>query len=298
MSFQAFLDEIKKDLPSSVYLLHSSDPFILREALGAIKRFIPEEERDFNLAVFDFLLEADEKTSFENMLDVAHTFPFFGKRRFIVYLGNLQRLSKKDLKRLETYVLDPVPSSVFAILHEGNLKKETREKFRTVKAFSLTIGEGEIPSWIKHRARMRGIEITDDIAEYLLGSIGPDLGLLSAEIEKITLLGKQRVSVDDIHEIIGGEGFYSPFDLVEALEGKNTEKVFRVYKALKETTENYSLIGVLNWLYSRKLSMIRGQKKDKYFHRVFEILNKADIYIKTSGRDYPIEHLLIKLLRL
>ncbi len=298
MSFQAFLDEIKKDLPHLVYFLYSSDPFLIREALGAIKRFIPEEEREFNFTAFDFLMGTDEKISFENLLDVAYTVPFFGKRRVVVYQGNLQRLSKKDLKRLETYVSDPVSSSVFVILHEGELKKEIREKFRNVKTFSLTIGEAEIPSWIKHRARLRGVEITDDVAEYLVGFIGPDLSLLSAEIEKIALLGKQRVSVDDIHEIIEGEGFYSPFDLVEALEEKNTEKVFRVYKALKETTENYSLIGVLNWLYRRKLSMKGGQKKDKYFHGIFEILNKADIDIKTSGRDYPMEYLLIKLLRL
>jgi len=298
MSFQAFLDEIEKDLPSPVFLLYASNSFLLREALRAIKGMVPEKERDFNLNVSDFLLEADGKTSFMDVLDVANTFPFLGKRRFVVFLGNLQRLSKEDLKRLEAYTVDPAPSSVFVIIHEGELKKELRERFKALKIFSLNIREAEIPSWIKHRASWKGIEISNEVADYMVGLIGPDLGLLSAEIEKIALLGKHKVCVDDIHEIIEGEGFSTPFDLVEALERKDTEKVFRIYRALKEKTEDYNLIGVLNWLYGRKLSTKGSQKKKEYFYRVFELLNRADRDIKTSGRDFPMEYLLLRLLRL
>lgn len=298
MSFQTFLNEIEKGLPSPVYLLYASDPFLNREAIRAIKKLVPEEEREFNLHIFDFSTEADGKTSFEQILDVANTVPFFGKRRFIVLLGNLQGFSKRDIKRLDSYVSNPAPRSVLLIFHEGSLKKEMRERFRVLKIMPLDVRESEIPSWIMQRARLKGIEISDDEADYMLGLIGPDLGLLSAEIEKIALLGKHRVCVDDISEIIGGEGFYTPFDLVEALEAKNAEKVFRIYKALRETTEDYSLIGILNWLYGRKLSARSRQKGDEYFLRVFEILNKADIDIKSSGRDFPMEYLLVKLLRL
>ncbi|MEW6162844.1 MAG: DNA polymerase III subunit delta [Nitrospirota bacterium] len=295
MSFQAFLNEADKGLPSPVYLLYASDPFLNREAIGAIKKLVPEGEREFNLHIFDFLLEADEKTSFEQILDVANTAPFFGTRRFVVFLGNLQRLSKKDLKRLDAYVCNPAPGSVLLIFHEGALKKEMRDRFRGLETLSLDMRETEIPSWIEHRVRLKGLEISDDVADYMLGLIGPDLGLLSAEIEKISLLGKQRVCVDDISGIIDGEGFYSPFDLVEALGEKNAEKVFRIYKALIETTKDYSLIGVLNWLYGRKKPLSLQAEK---LAGVFEILNRADIDIKSSGRDFPMEYLLIKLLRL
>jgi DNA polymerase-3 subunit delta len=298
MSFQVFLNEIERDLPSPVYLLYASDPFLLREAVRAIKRMVPENEREFNLTVFDFLLEVDGKTSFRDVVDVVNTFPFLGKRRFVVFLGNLQRLIKEDLKRLEAYVLDPAPSSVFVILHEGELRKEMRERLKASKTLSLNIREAELPSWVIHRAREKGIEVSDDAADYLLGLIGPDIGLLSAEIEKISLLGKQKISVDDIQEIIEGGGFCTPFDLVEALEEKDTEKVFRIYKTLKETTESYSLIGVLNWLYGRKFSTKSSQKRKEYFCKIFELLNSADIDIKTSGREFPMEYLLIRLLRL
>ena len=298
MSFQAFLNETAKGLPSLVYLFHASDTFLNREAIKVIKKLVPEGERDFNLHMFDFSREADEKTPFEQIFDTANTVPFFGKRRFVIWSGNLKGLSKKDLKRMESYISDPAPHSVLVLFHEGILKKEMRESFRGVDTISLDMRESEIPSWILHRAKLKGLEISNDVADYLLGLKGPDLGLLSAEIEKISLLGKQRVSVDDISEVIEGGGFYTPFDLVDALEAKNAEKVFRIYEVLKETTESYSLIGILNWLYGRNLPALGRTKGNKYLLKVFEILNKADIDIKSSGRDFPLEYLLVKLLRI
>ena len=298
MSFQAFLNEIEKGLPSLIYLLHASDTFLNREAIRAVKKLIPEEEKEFNFHIFDFSKETDEKTSFEQIFDVADTAPFFGKRKFVIFLGNLQGLSRKDLKRLDSYISDPAPFSVLVIFHEGLLKREMRERFKRLKIISLDIREAEIPSWIRHRAKLKGLEISDDVADYLLGLKGPDLGLLSAEIEKISLLGKQKVSVDDISEIIEGGGFYTPFDLVQAIEAKNAEKVFRVYKTLRKTTENYSLIGILNWLYGRKFPPRGIQKGNEYLLKVFETLNAADIDIKSSGRDFPMEYLLVRLLRL
>jgi DNA polymerase-3 subunit delta len=298
MSFQTFLNETEKGLPSPVYLLHASDPFLNREAMKVVKELVPEGERDFNLHVFDFSREADEKTPFEHVFDAANTVPFFGTRRFVMWSGSLKGLPKQDLKRLESYISDPSPYSVFLLFHEGVLKKEMRESFVGLHIISLDMREAEIPSWIRHRAKVKGLEISDDVADYLLGLKGPDLGLLSAEIEKISFLGKQRVSVDDISEIVEGGGFYTPFDLVDALEAKNAEKVFRIYKVLKETTESYSLIGILNWLYGRNIAARGRTKNKKYFLKVFEILNKADINIKSSGRDFPLEYLLVKLLRI
>lgn len=298
MSFHAFLKDIQKGLPLPLYLLSASDPFLHREAIAEIKKLVLHEEREFNLHIFDFSTVGDDKTPFGQVLDVANTVPFFAKRRFLVFLGNLQKLSKNDLKRLDVYVSNPAPYAVFVLCHEGILKKDMKERFRGLKIMSIDIREADIPSWIKYRGRLKGLEISDDVVDYLLGTIGTDLGLLSAEIEKLSFLGKQKVCVDDISEIIEGEGLYTPFDLVEALEKKNTEKVFSIYKALRQTTETYSIIGILNWLYGRRLSLTRKQKGDKYFLNVFEILNKADIDIKSSGRDFPMEYLLVKLLRL
>lgn len=298
MSFQTFFHEIEKGLPSAVYLLYSSEPFFQREAIEAVKRLVPDEERDFNLHIFDISLLKEENLSFEQVLDVANTISFLRKRKFVVISGNLQKLSKKDVEKLDAYILNPSPASVFVILHDGILKKEMRERFSTLKPVSLDIRESEIPYWIKQRVRMKGLEISDEIADYLIGLIGPDLGLLSAEIEKISLLGEKMIDVDDISDIIAGGRIYSTFDLVNALREKDAERVFRIYKTLGETAEDYSLIGALNWQYGRDLLSGDRPKRNEYFLRLFELLNRADIDIKSSGRTFPMEYFLVKLLRL
>jgi DNA polymerase-3 subunit delta len=296
MGFQTFFKEIERGLPSSVYLFYTSEPFLLREAVEAIKRLVPDGEKDFNLHIFDFSYSGE--ASFEQVLDVANTVPFFGKRRFVVFIGNLQKLSKKDMKRLNAYVSNPSPGSVFVILHDGLLKKEMREMLKELKPISFDIRESEIPYWIRQRAVMKGLEISDEVADYLIGLVGPDMGLLSAEIEKISLLGKKRIDVGEISDIVAGGRLYSIFDLMDALREKDVEKVFRIYKFLRETTDDYSLIGALNWQYRRNM-LSRGRPTENgYYSMIFEVLNKADIDIKSSGRTFPMEYLLIKLLRL
>lgn len=290
MSFQIFLEEIEKGLPSHAYLLYASEEFLHREAIEAIKGIIPVEERDFNLHIFDVSLSGREELG--QILDVANTFPFFRRRRFLI-LENLQGISELGLKILGSYTLNPSPDSVLIMLYKGTLKKELTESLKKTKFIALDMKETEIPYWLKQRARTSGVEISYEVAYYLVELLGPDIGILSAEIEKISLIGKEQIGVEDIADIVAGGGNYNLFDLVDALCEKDANRVFKIYRTLRETVEDYNLIGVLNWQYGRLVD-----KTNEYLFSVFELLSNADIDIKSSGRAFPIEYLLVKLLRL
>jgi len=298
MSFEAFLKEVAKGLPSPVYLLQASDPFLHRDAVERIKGLVPEAERDFNFQIFDFSPAGEDGITLGCVLDVANTVSFFGGRRFTVLMANLQKLPKKDLERLMHYVSDPAPDTAFVMLHVGVLTRDSREKFRTPKLISLDLKVAEIPAWLKETARTKGIEMSDEATDYLIEIIGPDLGLLSSEVEKLSLVGKKRIDMNDISEIVTGERLYSIFDLVNALRMKDAEGVFRIYKTLRETSDDYGLIGALNWQYGRSLHAKGNPQEKEYFLRVFELLHRADIDIKSSGRTFPMEYLLVKLIRL
>ncbi|HMK49751.1 MAG TPA: hypothetical protein VK435_06845, partial [Thermodesulfovibrionales bacterium] len=133
---------------------------------------------------------------------------------------------------------------------------------------------------------------------YLIATTGIDLGLLASEIEKLSFIGKKRIDVDDIADLLAGGRLYNVFDLITALRSKDADKVFRIYKTLKETADDYSLIGALNWQYGRELHAGLSPAENNSFLQVFELLNSVDIDIKSSGRNFPIEYLLIRLLRL
>jgi len=297
MSYQAFLSEIEKGLPSPVYLFYASDPFILREGIGAVKGVVPEADRDFNLHIFD-LGSTDDAFTVQQMLDVMNTVSFFGGRRFTILTGNTQKIAKKDLEKIHEYVASPAPNTVFVIFHSGAIKKDGKAKFDVPKQISLDIREADIPFWIKERVRTKGPDISDRAVNYLIGSTGPDLGLLASEIEKISLIGKKRIDDEDITDVLTGGRLYNVFDLVNALRSKDADKVFRIYKTLKETADDYSLIGALNWQYGRELHDNLSPAENSSFVQIFELLNTVDIDIKSSGRNFPLEYLLIKLLRL
>ncbi|MEW6003418.1 MAG: DNA polymerase III subunit delta [Nitrospirota bacterium] len=297
MSFQTFLQVIEKGLPSPVYLLSAIDPFLQREAIEEIRKLIPDEERDFNLNIFDLSLLKEENLPFDRILDAANTVSFFGRRRFVIVTGNLEKLSKKEIEMLERYISNPAPNSVFLIIHCGLLKREIRQRFATLKPISLDMRETEIPGWLEQKTKIKGLELSDEVVDYLIGLTGSDLGLLSSEIEKIALFGKSNITISDLSDIIEGSRSYSVFDLVDALKMRDVERVFGIYKILKETTEAHSLIGALNWQYGRD-SLSQSRPGKEYLFKVFELLNDTDIDIKSSGRSFPVEYLLIKLLRL
>lgn len=296
MSIKTFLQEIDKGLTSPAYLLYADNEYPIEEALSAVKRTIPEAEMAFNFNVFD-MDSADSVPTAGEITDTLNTVSFFGSRRYVV-VRNLQRISTKEFKKFQSYIANPSPNSVFLMSYTGTLKKEMKESTKGLKTICLDIRENDLPVWIKEKIRQKGITIKDDAVGYLIGVVGNDIGLLSSEIEKLASFGNETITISGIKEIVEGSRDYSVFDLTNALREKNIEKVFRIYRTLSETTEPYNLLGAINWHYSKMSMQANDTRQRKDFSRAFELLNDADIQIKTSGGTYPMEHLLVRLLRL
>ncbi|RJQ39862.1 MAG: DNA polymerase III subunit delta [Nitrospiraceae bacterium] len=303
MSIKTFLQEIDKGLTSPAYLLYAANEYPIEEALSAVKKIIPETEMAFNFNVFDMDSADPEQLGAREIIDTLNTISFFGSRRYVV-VRNLQKISAKEFKKFQSYIANPSPNSVFLMSNTGALKKEAKESVKGLKAICLDIRGNDLPLWIREKAKQKGATIKDDAAEYLIGVAGDDIGLLSSEIEKLASFGNESITINSIKEIVEGSRDYSVFDLTNALRERNAEKVLRIYKKLSETTEPYNLLGAINWHYSSVASRTStqatpgrsGQRKD--FSQAFEILNEADIQIKTSGGAYPMEHLLIRLLQI
>ncbi|HET6515383.1 MAG TPA: DNA polymerase III subunit delta [Thermodesulfovibrionales bacterium] len=289
-----FIQEVEKGLKSPVYFLYSEESYLLREASVLASMTIPEGERSFGLSVFD-LGGIDEKPSFEQVADVLNTIPFMRGRKIVV-IENIQEFAKKkEMEQLEAYVANPSPFSVLILLHRGNLKAHFKEFLRKVKAVSLDMRQQDFPLWIREKARQKGFTLSNGAVEYLLGVVGPDVGLISADLEKFVLIGKDHVDREDIMGIVSGFSDYSVFDLVDAIKQRDAARVFRIARALQDTADSYGLLGAINWHFSRISS--RDKDHSAYYDKIFGLLNEADLGIKTSGGTYPMEYLLIRLLQ-
>ncbi len=297
MSFRNFLDELKKGLPGLNYILTSSEPFLHAEALGLIRRQVPAGEEDFNYQAFDLVGSKESIIPFDHILDILNTVPFFSGHKFVV-VENLQKLLKKDQKKLAAYLANPSSSATLILTHAGAVKKELKESLKGVKQITLDISENEIPAWLHAKARTKGIELSEKAAEFLIGTVGTDLGLLSSEVEKCGLIGKTRIEQEDIAEIIEAKRTFNAFALIDAIRARDAERAFRIYRVLRETEEPYSLLGALNWQYGRSFAEKDSPKDRTYYRNVFRELSRADKEIKSSGSPYPMELLLVRLLQL
>lgn len=294
MSYRDFLQEMNKGLSSSSYILASSDPFLHSEATAAIRKLVPAAESDFNFHVFDLL--GTNAMPCEQMLDVLNTVPFFSGRKFVV-AENAQKLLKKDLAKLSQYLSAPSESAVLVLLYAGQVKKEAKEALKAARQISLDISERDMPAWIKERSRARGISLSDRAADYLLGTIGPDLGLLASEIDKCGLMGGGEVDVEDLMDVVESKRSFNAFALIDAIRARDAEQVFRIYRVLRETEEPYGLLGALNWQFAKSFPERTADRDRAYYHRVFTMLKDADLEIKSSGGVYPLELLLVRLMQ-
>jgi DNA polymerase-3 subunit delta len=301
MSIKQFQQELSKGLPSPVYLLYSSEDFLLYEALSAVKG--RQNDADvFNFDVYD-IKSPDDNTPMEQIIDILNTLPFLSERRTVV-IKNVQKLPKADTRKLEGYLASPSPATLLVMLHEGaSPKLFDPATLKNVHTVALSIPEREIPLWIKMNAKKRGITLTDQAIEYLINFVGTDLGMLYAEIEKLSCLDTSRaIEKDDIKGTIYSGADYNAFDLVDALKRRNAREVFSILENVVRNQDPQMLLGAINYQYSRQYSSHAAahkssEKASAGSFEVFRLLHEADADIKSSHK-FVIESLLFKLLRL
>ncbi|MCL5977589.1 MAG: DNA polymerase III subunit delta, partial [Nitrospirae bacterium] len=234
MSIKQFQQELSKELPSPVYLFYSSEDFLLHEALSVIRDRYQGADA-FNFDVFD-IKSPDDAKPVEQIVDVLNTLPFLSERRVVV-IQNIQKMPKKDAKKIEDYISAPSNTSLLVMLFEGTSPKLfDASASKNMKTIGMSVPEKDIPLWIKGRAKGKGVELADKAVEYLINCVGTDLGMLSAEIEKFSSWNTSRVDMDDIKGMVYAGAEYSAFDLVNALRNKDKKEVFRIFENVNKNT--------------------------------------------------------------
>jgi len=294
MSIKQFQQELSRGMPVPVYLLYSSEDFLLYEALSAIKEQFSDAV-GFNFDAYD-IKSPDDTIPVEQIVDVLNTMPFISARRIVV-IHNVQKLAKKDVQKLDAYLLNPADTALLVMLHTGAAPKLFGAAASgSIKTIALTVQEKDLPMWIMEQAKQKKARLTDRAVEYLITMAGTDLGMLSAEIEKLACFITDRViDVADLRSIIYSGAEYTAFDLLDALKRKDAKEVFRIFENVTKNQEPQMLLGALNYYYGRQGPTYR-QKNTSGPVQTIRLLHEADIAIKTSHK-HVIEDLLVKLLK-
>ena len=240
--------EISQGQTEAFYFLYGPETFYQTEVIQAlIKKWITEDNRDFNLETFD----ARESTV-SHWLGSARTLSFVGGTKLVV-VRNLHEAvpQDQDAQTLIDYAQSPIPQACVVVTADKVDRK--RKLFKTLTKLKTAVAceaPKENEHWLRKRAEEAGYSLSSDAARFLINRVGPRPGILAKELEKTLLYaGKNKsVSERDVAEVVGESKLENVFALTDALKTKNPEKALRLLNnQIDQGEEPIKILGTIAW---------------------------------------------------
>ncbi len=168
-----------------VYIIFGDDLYLRREAINqVIHAVIPGDDADVGVSRYD-----GQSVKLADVMDELRTLPFFSKRR-VVLVEDADPFVTSYRKEMETYVESP-SSTGNLILVVKTLPANTRLAKLTAKS-GLAIDcssptESDLLPWMTNYAAKLESKLEPDAAKLLLELVGAELGILVAEIDKLSI---------------------------------------------------------------------------------------------------------------
>jgi DNA polymerase III subunit delta len=252
MDYAAFLTAVERGEPPAVALLHGDDGQLLDDALVAVSRalFPDPSLAAWGREVFDGL-----EHSVDEIVRSAMTLPFGGGRR-LVAVRRAQALTAKGAEPFTAYVASPNPATCLVLLADESLRasRDRRDHWLlgAVPAAAIVTlpdrGPRELAGWLRQRAALEGLTVTDEAARLLVELTGEDTATLLGEARKAALAGgpdNRNVGVRDVGAIVGEHRLSELFDLPRAVEKRDTAGALRTLDRLLATEDALLLLAVL-----------------------------------------------------
>jgi len=227
LSAIAVMNPLRKVLaqgsPGGVFFLYGDDEHGKGEALKAlVDAHLDQETRDFNLDV----VQASE-VSVEDLARILATPPMMAERRVVVVRG---AEAFAGVARSRDLILGLVENSTpdLALILSARIPERSKAKFyqtlikRAQSVEFAMISQDDVPGWLMEESATRfGVTMEPDAARALGQAIGPDLGILSQELEKLTAVagGEQRITLEHVlaaGTVLPKQDRWKWFDLVGA----------------------------------------------------------------------------------
>ena len=240
--------KISQGQTEAFYFLYGPETFYQTEViLALIKKWITEDNRDFNLETFD----ARESTV-SHWLGSARTLSFVGGTKLVV-VRNLHEAvpQDQDAPTLIDYAQSPIPEACVVVTADKVDRK--RKLFKTLTKLKTAVAceaPKENERWLRKRAEEAGYSLSSDAARFLINRVGPRPGILAKELEKTLLYAGKNKSVSEkvVSEVAGESKLENVFALTNALKTKNPEKALRLLNnQIDHGEEPIKILGTIAW---------------------------------------------------
>lgn len=241
----AFFRTIERGQVPPVALVHGADAQLLDDLLAAVTRALFPEPAH---ATCDREVLDARETSVESLVSAALTLPLASAVR-LVAVRHCQSLHAKGGEALGQYVARPNPTTVLLLLADESLRVNRDRKsdhwlLGIVPAATVVepvIRRGRaLEQWLRERAQLDGLTVSEDAARLLAQWVGDDPALLLSEVRKAALAGgpdNRRVGEPEVRAVVGEHRVSAVFDLTRALERRDLGQALRTLEGLLVTEE-------------------------------------------------------------
>ena len=289
MDYATFIRQAEKGEPPAMTLLHGGDVQLLDDALDAATRglFPDRALAAWGREVFD-----GRESSADEIVRAAATMPL-GVDRRLVAVRRPQALAAKGAEALNGYAKSPNPATCLLLLADEALRASRDRRtdhwlIGAVPAAAIielpTRGARDLAGWVRQRAALEGLTITDEAARLLVELTGEDTATLLGEARKAALAGgpdNRNVGVKDVGSIVGEQRLDDIFDLTRAVERRDRAGALKMLDRLLATEDAMLLLTVLARDVRTAWTAVAMRRRGRSVDEIARALRRPPVVIET-----------------
>lgn len=229
MTFDQFVNHLKKSPPGRVTIVAGDDPVTIDEAVRVfIQTALAGDDPTGGLARFD-----GKETEPAVIFDELRTLPLLGSRRVVV-VDEAAALVERAAEALARYAARP-SQTAFLLL----VARDVTAPSKTFKALGKTAAVVTCPAprrqsdrlrWLVARAAAEGKTLAGPDARLLLDLVGDDLGALAGAVVKLaTYVGPRRkIARPDIEALVAPTRVEPIYQLGDAVTARDLPRALRL----------------------------------------------------------------------
>ncbi len=239
-----FINPLSKDEYLPVYVFYGDQYLLMDKAIQKLKEALVSNSLELN-----FSLYYGDSASASEVVNNAKTYPMFSSKRLVV-IKNAEKLSSKELKLVERYILQPSPFTCLVLIFLEP-KKPNLEINQHVGLVNFTLDIKDIIQNIKNMASNHAYTLTNEAANTLISLVGEDLQDLESEINKLILFldDKKRIDSQDVERLTERIRFEDIYKLLNSIANRDKKNAVKVLMDLE--TKYEEPLAILNSIIRR-----------------------------------------------
>jgi len=305
MTFNQILKDLDNRIFHPVYLLWGEEAYFIDAIVDKIMdTVLTESEKSFNQSI----LYGKDTNAYE-INEVARRFPMMANHQLVV-VKEAQDL--KDFKKLESYVSDPLKSTILVFAHKY---KKVDKRLKVVKNIakngvefeSKRVYDNKIPDWIETYVTNKNLRINQEATMLISENIGASLSKIVNELNKLIISmpdDADTITPEMVEQNIGISRDYNIFELQRAIGSRNRKKAYKIITFFGKNPKNHPAVLTITMLfnYFRKLIILKSTKETSR-NAIAAAIGVAPFFVReyqNAARQYNLKSLIqiVSILRI